>query len=76
MRWAQRGEAREQRIDEHDAPVRHDADIVDVEVAGGVGDARYVVAVGVGAVVLAWQHVLEAPDLEQRRHHEPLRVGP
>ncbi len=76
VRGRERGEAGEQRVDEHDAPVAHHADVVDVEVAGGVGDARHVVAVrGVGRLVGA-EDVLEAPDLEQGGDDETLRIGP
>ena len=76
VRGRERRKTREQRVDEHDAPVAHDADVVDVEVARGVGDARDEVAVGRIRRLVGTEHVLEAPDLEQRGDDEPLRVGP
>ena len=62
-------------VDEHDAVVAVDGDLVDVEVAGGLGIARHIepVELLVGHLARA-KHILQAPDLRDRRHVNALLV--
>src|SRR6185437_2812599 len=77
MSGTQRGEAGIECVDENDAAVGHDADIVRIEIAGRVRHARYVVAVGALLRLRAGrEHVLKPPELEERRGQNALLVGP
>ena len=69
------GEAGIFGVDEHDAVVAINGDLVDVEVAGGLGIARHKkpVELLVGHLARA-KHVLQAPDLRDRRHVNALLV--
>ena len=71
---AHRREAGEFGVDEDHPAGPVDAELVDVDVAGGLGVARHVepVEILVGPLVRG-EHVLEPPDLEQRADIEPRR---
>ena len=72
----QQRQARIGGVDEDDAAVAEHADVVDIDLARGVPDARHIIAVGAVHGLAGGQDVLEAPDLERGRQHQALRVHP
>ncbi len=69
---ADRGDAAEQGVDEQRPAVAVDGDVVDVEIAGGVGDPGHVEAIGAVVDPPRRQRVLEPPQLVERAH--PQRI--
>jgi hypothetical protein len=72
----QQRQARIGGVDEHDAAVAEHADVVDIDLAGGVPDARHIIAIGAVHGLVGGQDVLETPDLEGGRQYQALLVGP
>ena len=70
MRHRGCGEAGEQRVDEHHAAVGHDRHVVDVEIARGPGELRHVEAIVTLMRLAGRQHVVEPPELVERREIE------
>ena len=73
---ADRGEAAEQRVDEHDPALGVEGDVVDVEVARGARDLRHVEPVVALVRLAGLERVVEPPELEQRRQEQRLRARP
>ena len=72
----ERRQAAEARVDEDDPAAGLDGDVVDVEVAGGVADARDVEPIAALVELARPQDVLEAPELVERTHPQRLAVAP
>ena len=49
---------------------------MDIDLAGGVRDARHIIAVGAINGLIVSQDVFETPDLERGRQHQALGIGP
>ena len=66
MGLAEHRQAGVSRVHEDDAPVIHDANLVGVDIARGVGDARNEMPVGAIERLAGRENVFKAPELKDR----------
>ena len=75
MRRVRRRQTIKTRINKHDPAIRIADEIVDIEVAGGVSDARDEQPVVAFVQFTGAEDVLESPELKLRTHPERLAVA-
>src|SRR5205814_171357 len=71
----ERGETIELGVDENDAPAAFNRDIVNIQIAGGVPDARNVEPIASLVHVAGLEGVFESPELIQAAHPKRLAVA-